>query len=66
MQESNYKKGDLVIPVSTDFEVFIYLGKGLWQGWIRLHSIKDNKRIQVRETFVERFMDDLRPVIKCP
>tara|TARA_B100001121_G_C18643327_1_gene600346 strand:+ start:385 stop:537 length:153 start_codon:yes stop_codon:yes gene_type:complete len=48
------KIGDLVTPVSTELEVFIYLGKGLWQGWIRLYSLKDKKKIQVRETFVER------------
>ena len=43
------KTGDLVISVNTEFEVFIFLGKGLWKGWIRLYSFKDGKKIQVRD-----------------
>ena len=47
------KIGDLVVSVSTDFEIFIYLGKGLWKGWISIYSFKSGTKIQVRETFVE-------------
>jgi len=47
------KTGDLVVSVSTDFEIFIYLGKGLWKGWISIYSFKSGTKIQVRETFVE-------------
>jgi hypothetical protein len=53
--------GDLVTPVGEDFEhsIFVYLGKGLWKGWIRLYSPSDGLKIQVRETFV-------KAVKKCP
>ena len=49
------KKGDLVIPNHDVLEKtpMIFMGKGLWRGWIRLYCPKEQKIIQVRETFVQ-------------
>jgi len=56
------KMGDLVIRVSEELEdtPMIYMGKGLWYGWIRVYCPKDHKVIQVRKTYVQK-VD-----IKCP
>ena len=56
------KMGDLVIRVSEELNdnPMIYMGRGLWTGWIRVYCLKDLKVIQVRRTYVQK-VD-----IKCP
>lgn len=50
------KMGDLVIRVSEELDdsPMIYMGIGLWTGWIRVYCPKDHKVIQVRKTYVQK------------
>lgn len=50
------KVGDIVVPTngSVDQSPMIYMGKGLWTGWIRVYCPKDHMVIQVRNTFVQK------------
>ena len=51
------KIGDVVAPTSeTGLEQIpmIYMGKGLWKGWIRVYCPKAQKVIQVRNTYVQK------------
>lgn len=50
------KIGDLVIRVSEELDdaPMIYMGIGLWTGWIRVYCPKDHKVIQVRKTYVQK------------
>ena len=50
------KMGDLVIKVSEELDdnPMIYIGRGLWTGWIRVYCLKDLKIIQVRRTYVQK------------
>ena len=50
------KKGDLVVRVSEELDdsPMIYMGIGLWTGWIRVYCPKDHKVIQVRKTYVQK------------
>jgi hypothetical protein len=56
------KKGDVLEPVSKDLDKtpMIYMGIGLWTGWIRVYCPADGRIIQVRKTYVQK-VD-----IKCP
>ena len=55
------KIGDVVIPVNGNVEQtpMIYMGKGLWTGWIHVYCPKSQITIQVRNTYVQT-------VKKCP
>ena len=49
--------GDLVISTSeTGLEQvpMIYMGIGLWTGWIHVYCPKEQRIIQVRKTYVEK------------
>ena len=50
------KVGDLVIRASEELDgnPMIYMGKGLWPGWIRVYCPKDHKIIQVRNTYIQK------------
>lgn len=50
------KKGDVLEPVSKDLDKtpMIYMGIGLWTGWIRVYCPKDQKVIQVSKTYVQK------------
>ena len=50
------KMGDLVIRVSEELDdnPMIYMGRGLWTGWIRVYCLKNLKVIQVRRTYVQK------------
>jgi hypothetical protein len=50
------KVGDIVVPTNGDVDQspMIYMGKGLWTGWIRVYCPKDHRVIQVRNTFVQK------------
>ena len=56
------KIGDVVVRTSEELDdsPMIYMGRGLWTGWIRVYCPKDLKVIQVRRTYVRK-VD-----IKCP
>ena len=56
------KIGDVVVRTSEELDdsPMIYMGRGLWTGWIRVYCPKDLKVIQVRRTYVQK-VD-----IKCP
>jgi len=53
--------GDVVVPTSPDLDntPMIYMGIGLWNGWIRVYCPAAGQIIQVRKTFV-------KAVKKCP
>ena len=61
MQRSSFKIGDVVVPTSPDLDKtpMIYMGIGLWNGWIRVYCPAAGQIIQVRKTFV-------KAVKKCP
>ena len=54
------KKGDVV--VATDESIaqaicenpMIYMGIGLWTGWVRVYCPREQKIIQVRKTHVKK------------
>ena len=52
------KIGDVVVRTSEDLGLhnfpMIYMGVGLWTGWIRVYCLKDHKVIQVNETYVKK------------
>ena len=50
------KKGDLVIRTldGLDKAPMIYMGIGLWTGWIRVYCPADGQIIQVRKTYVQK------------
>ena len=52
------KIGDVVVRTSEDPLLhnfpMIYMGIGLWTGWIRVYCPKDHKVIQVRKTYVQK------------
>ena len=55
------KKGDVVVRTSEeDSNPMIYMGIGLWTGWIHVYCPKEQRRIQVRRTYVKK------ADIKCP
>lgn len=55
------KKGDVVVRTSEeDSSPMIYMGIGLWTGWIHVYCPKEQRRIQVRRTYVKK------ADIKCP
>jgi hypothetical protein len=56
------KVGDLVVRTSEELDKnpMIYMGKGLWTGWIHVYCPADGRIIQVRKTYVQK-VD-----IKCP
>ena len=55
------KIGDVVIRTSEELEKkpMIYMGIGLWTGWVRVYCPKDHRVIQVRKEAIET-------VKKCP
>ena len=50
------KIGDVVVPSNGDVDKtpMIYMGKGLWTGWIRVYCPADGHIIQVRNTYVQK------------
>ena len=50
------KIGDIVVRASEELDgrPMIYMGIGLWTGWIRVYCPKDHKVIQVRKTYVQK------------
>lgn len=51
------KIGDVVVSTSeTGLEQIpmIYMGIGLWKGWVRVYCPKAQRVIQVRKTFIEK------------
>ena len=49
------KVGDVVVRTSEeDSNPMIYMGIGLWTGWIHVYCPKDQRRIQVRRTYVKK------------
>ena len=49
------KVGDVVVRTSEeDSNPMIYMGIGLWTGWIHVYCPKDHKIIQVRNTYVKK------------
>ena len=52
------KIGDVVVPSNGDVDKtpMIYMGKGLWTGWIRVYCPADGHIIQVRNTYIQKVM----------
>jgi len=50
------KKGDVVVRTSEeeDSSPMIYMGRGLWTGWIHVYCPREQKIIQVRKTYVKK------------
>ena len=52
------KVGDIVVRTSEDLGLhnfpMIYMGIGLWTGWIRVYCPKDDRIISVRRTYVRK------------
>jgi hypothetical protein len=50
------KVGDLVVATNGNMEQspMIYMGIGLWTGWIHIYCPKAQRRIQVRRTYVQK------------
>ena len=52
------KIGDVVVRTSEELDgsPMIYMGKGLWTGWIHTFIAQNTKIIQVRNTYVQKVM----------
>ena len=52
------KVGDVVVRTSEeeDSSPMIYMGIGLWTGWIHVYCPKEKRIIQVRKTYVKKVM----------
>ena len=51
------KVGDLVVRTSEELEhnfPMIYMGIGIWTGWIQVYCPKQQRRIRVRRTYVQK------------
>ena len=52
------KIGDVVIRTSEDPVLhnfpMIYMGIGIWTGWIQVYCPKEQRRISVRRTYVKK------------
>lgn len=53
------KVGDVVVRTSFSHEELdnhpmIYMGIGLWTGWIQVYCPKQQRRISVRRTYVRK------------
>jgi|TARA_R100000030_G_C3182918_1_gene106325 hypothetical protein len=52
------KVGDIVVRTSEDPQLhnfpMIYMGRGLWTGWIHVYCPRKQKTIQVRKTYVKK------------
>lgn len=55
------KIGDLLIPIEDCPKppLYIYLGRGIWRGWIRVFHIQGSRKMSLRKDFV-------KVVKKCP
>ena len=50
------KIGDVVIRTSEELEKnpMIYVGIGLWTGWVRVYCPKEQRVVQVRRLAIEK------------
>ena len=50
------KKGDVVVRTSEELnkKPMIYMGIGMWTGWIHVYCPREQKIIQVRKTYVQK------------
>jgi len=50
------KIGDVVIRTSEELEKnpMIYMGIGLWTGWVRVYCPKEQRVVQVRRLAIEK------------
>ena len=50
------KIGDLVIRASEELDdaPMIYMGIGLWRGWVRVYCPKEQKVIQIKRLAIEK------------
>ena len=50
------KIGDLVVSVSEELDdsPMIYMGIGIWTGWIQVYCPKQQRKISVRRTYVKK------------
>ena len=50
------KIGDLVVSVSEELDdsSMIYMGIGIWTGWIQVYCPKQQRKISVRRTYVKK------------
>ena len=50
------KIGDVVVRTSEELnkEPMIYMGIGLWTGWIHVYCPREQVMIQVRRTYVQK------------
>jgi len=50
------KRGDVVVRTSEELNKnpMIYMGIGLWTGWIHVYCPREQKTIQVRRTYVQK------------
>ena len=50
------KIGDLVVSVSEELDdsPMIYMGIGIWTGWIQVYCPKQQRKISVRRTYVQK------------
>ena len=52
------KIGDVVVRTSEDPSLhnypMIYLGVGMWYGWIQVYCPKNKRTISVRKTYVQK------------
>ena len=50
------KIGDVVVRVSKELydSPMIYMGKGLWTGWVRVYCPKEQRVVQVRRLAIEK------------
>ena len=49
--------GDVVVRTSEEEEdssPMIYMGLGIWTGWIQVYCPKEQRRISVRRTYVKK------------
>ena len=50
------KVGDVVVRTSEELDdsPMIYMGIGIWTGWIQVYCPKQQRRISVRRTYVKK------------
>ena len=56
------KIGDLVIRASEELDdaPMIYMGIGLWRGWVRVYCPKEQRVIQVTKEYIKEVISESR------
>jgi hypothetical protein len=56
------KVGDIVVPTngSVNGSPMIYMGTGLWTGWVRVYCPKEQRVIQVTKEYIKEVINENR------